>query len=133
MADLKEYTMAEVGEHTSLDDLWVAVCGRVFKIKEEYLDDHPGGREVLTAVAGKDATEAWVDVKHSKSARKKMQAFLIGKVKGAEVKEQLTDPSYIWPEQIEWEKRKQSPKSDNNLTYIAAFIVMVLAAYLALN
>eukprot|EP01059_Diplonema_ambulator_P013681 TRINITY_DN24235_c0_g1_i1.p1 TRINITY_DN24235_c0_g1~~TRINITY_DN24235_c0_g1_i1.p1 ORF type:complete len:148 (+),score=40.64 TRINITY_DN24235_c0_g1_i1:49-444(+) len=131
MSDLKVYTMDEVAKHNTLDDLWIAVCGRVFHLKKEYLDDHPGGRDVLMSVAGRDATEQWIDVKHSKGARTKMAEFLVGKLEGADESNVYTDPSYVWPEQIEWEKRKTTKKTDYT-PFIIAILVLAIA-YLALN
>ena len=43
-----------------------------------YLDDHPGGKEVMTDLAGKNADELFEDIGHSKEARKIMQKYLKG-------------------------------------------------------
>lgn len=55
----------------------------VFDITE-YLQDHPGGAEVLVEVAGQDATAAYEDVGHSEDAREIMQPYLIGTLKDAQ-------------------------------------------------
>jgi cytochrome b5 len=46
-----------------------------------YLDDHPGGAEVLLDVAGKDADEFFEDIGHSKEAREELKKHLIGHFK----------------------------------------------------
>ncbi len=47
----------------------------------KYLDDHPGGAEVLLDVAGQDADEFFEDIGHSKEARKELSKYLIGNFK----------------------------------------------------
>lgn len=44
----------------------------------KYLEDHPGGKEVLIEVAGTNATEAFEDAGHSDEAREQMEPFCIG-------------------------------------------------------
>lgn len=44
----------------------------------KFLPEHPGGEEVLTTEAGKDATEPFEDVGHSDDARELIKKFYIG-------------------------------------------------------
>lgn len=46
------------------------------------MDEHPGGDEVLTAEAGKDASEAFEDVGHSDDARSLLPSMLVGSIEG---------------------------------------------------
>lgn len=46
-----------------------------------YLDDHPGGAEVMLDVAGKDADEFFEDIGHSNDARDELKKHLIGVLK----------------------------------------------------
>lgn len=46
-----------------------------------YLDDHPGGAEVLLDVSGQDADEFFEDIGHSKDARDELAKHLIGVLK----------------------------------------------------
>lgn len=46
----------------------------------QYLDDHPGGDDVILATTGKDATEEFEDAGHSKSARELMEQYCIGEL-----------------------------------------------------
>jgi len=43
-----------------------------------YLDDHPGGAEVMLDVAGQDADEFFEDIGHSKEAREELAKHYIG-------------------------------------------------------
>lgn len=46
-----------------------------------YLDDHPGGAEVLLDVGGQDADEFFEDIGHSKDARDELEKHLVGTLK----------------------------------------------------
>jgi cytochrome b5 len=76
-AELKVYTMAEVAEHTAQDDMWMAIHGKVYDVTS-FLDDHPGGDEVMKDTAGRNATVEYEDVGHSEEATKMMEPLLIG-------------------------------------------------------
>jgi cytochrome b involved in lipid metabolism len=47
----------------------------------KYLDDHPGGAEVMLDVAGGDADEFFEDIGHSKEAREELKKHYIGDFK----------------------------------------------------
>lgn len=44
----------------------------------KFVDEHPGGEEVLLDVGGQDATEAFEDVGHSDEAREMLDPLLVG-------------------------------------------------------
>lgn len=46
-----------------------------------FVDEHPGGEEVLLDVGGQDATEAFEDVGHSDEAREILEGLLVGTLK----------------------------------------------------
>ena len=46
-----------------------------------FVDEHPGGEEVLLDVGGQDATEAFEDVGHSDEAREILEGILVGTLK----------------------------------------------------
>lgn len=48
-------TPEELKKHNTLDDMWVALGGRVYNVTP-YVPFHPGGEKILKAVAGKDGT-----------------------------------------------------------------------------
>lgn len=51
----------------------------------KFLDEHPGGDEVILAEAGQDATEAFEDVGHSDEARALLPDMLVGELDPADV------------------------------------------------
>lgn len=51
----------------------------------KFLNEHPGGEEVITQLAGKDATVGFLDVGHSKDAIEMAKEYLIGQLPENEV------------------------------------------------
>lgn len=85
--ELKVYTIEEVKKHCSTDDLWLVYNGQVYDVTQ-YLDEHPGGEEVIVDCAGIDATEAFNDIGHSEDAHEILQGLLIGKLEGGVIADQ---------------------------------------------
>ncbi|XP_027153072.1 cytochrome b5 [Coffea eugenioides] len=75
----KLYTMQEAAQHNTSEDCWVVIDGKVYDVSS-YLNEHPGGDDVLIAATGKDATDEFEDAGHSKSARELMEKFCIGEL-----------------------------------------------------
>jgi cytochrome b involved in lipid metabolism len=47
----KVISKEELAKHKSDKDYWIAIHGKVYDVSK-YLDDHPGGADVLTEAAG---------------------------------------------------------------------------------
>eukprot|EP00126_Sphaerothecum_destruens_P011567 Sdes_comp20934_c0_seq4m18378 len=77
------FTVNQVAEHSSHDDIWLTIHDKVYNVTK-FLDEHPGGEEVIMEVAGRDATEAFEDVGHSTDARSMLKDFLVGSLKGSD-------------------------------------------------
>ncbi|NXN61133.1 CYB5B protein, partial [Rynchops niger] len=71
--------LEEVGKRNSSREAWLVIHGRVYDVTR-FLEEHPGGEEVLLEQAGKDATESFEDVGHSTDARDMLQQYYIGEV-----------------------------------------------------
>lgn len=82
MSDVATYTMEEVSQHNTAEDLWIVYNGQVYDVSK-YLDEHPGGEEVILDCAGTDATEAFNDIGHSDDAHEILGGLLLGKLEGA--------------------------------------------------
>ncbi|GAA0183080.1 hypothetical protein Leryth_019346 [Lithospermum erythrorhizon] len=82
--DKKVWTFEEVVKHNKHNDCWLIMDGKVYDVSS-YMDDHPGGDEVLLSTTGKDATNDFEDVGHSDSARKMLVKFHIGDIDMATV------------------------------------------------
>ncbi|CAL5188559.1 unnamed protein product [Lathyrus oleraceus] len=71
------YTIQDASHHKTEDDCWIIVDGKVYDVTR-YLEDHPGGDDVILAATGRDATDDFEDAGHSKSARELMEKYYIG-------------------------------------------------------
>ena len=61
----------------------MTIHNKVYDVTK-YLEDHPGGEEVLMDRAGQDATEDFEDVGHSNEARKMLEKFEKGELPPSE-------------------------------------------------
>ncbi|XP_035779292.1 cytochrome b5-like isoform X2 [Anopheles albimanus] len=82
---LKQYTLAEVGQHNKPTDVWMVIHDNVYDVTK-FLHEHPGGEEVLIEYAGKEATTEFDDVGHSSDAKEQMKQYLIGELAEADRK-----------------------------------------------
>jgi cytochrome b involved in lipid metabolism len=54
MADGKKvYSLEECSKHRSEDDCWLIIHGKVYNVTE-FLDEHPGGYDIVVAASGAD-------------------------------------------------------------------------------
>lgn len=77
MTEVKTYTLDEIAEHKNKNSVWILIHGKVFDVTK-FLEEHPGGEEVLLEQGGKHATEAFEDIGHSTDARSLMEQYQIG-------------------------------------------------------
>lgn len=77
---LKRYTAEEVAKHNKRDDCWVIIDDTVCDVTT-FLDNHPGGADILLQYAGKDCTLEFKDIGHSPDAILEMEELAIGKVR----------------------------------------------------
>ncbi|OJD30337.1 cytochrome b5 [Diplodia corticola] len=111
----KEFTYSDVSEHASKKDLYIVVHDKVYNCTS-FVDEHPGGEEVLLDVGGQDSTEAFEDVGHSDEAREILEGLLVGTLK-----RQPGDPE---------PKAHSSPSSGGNAPDAAGFGVGLYAILL---
>ena len=75
--DVKYYTLEEIQKHKDSKSTWVILHHKVYDLTK-FLEEHPGGEEVLREQAGGDATENFEDVGHSTDARELSKTYIIG-------------------------------------------------------
>ncbi|XP_061101096.1 cytochrome b5-like [Conger conger] len=78
-SNVKYYTIEEIKLHNMSKDTWLIIHDKVYDITS-FLEEHPGGEEVLLEQAGADATESFEDVGHSTDAREMLEQYLIGEL-----------------------------------------------------
>uniref|UniRef100_A0A8C1S593 Cytochrome b5 n=1 Tax=Cyprinus carpio TaxID=7962 RepID=A0A8C1S593_CYPCA len=77
--DVKYYRLSEVEERNSFKSTWIVINNKVYDVTK-FLEEHPGGEEVLREQAGGDATESFEDVGHSTDAREMASSMVIGEL-----------------------------------------------------
>ncbi|KHO01769.1 Cytochrome b5 [Metarhizium album ARSEF 1941] len=80
MSSTVELTYQDVAEHNTKKDIYVVIHDRIYDCTQ-FVDEHPGGEEVLLDCAGQDATEAFEDVGHSDEARETLDKLQVGVLK----------------------------------------------------
>ncbi|KAL3751507.1 hypothetical protein ACJRO7_012354 [Eucalyptus globulus] len=75
----KLYSMQEASQHNTKEDCWIVIDDKVYDVSS-YMDEHPGGDDVILETVGKDATDGFEDAGHSDEAREMLQNFCIGEL-----------------------------------------------------
>lgn len=79
----KSYTPEEVSKHNIWEDdekdVWVVYGDSVYDVTK-FIEEHPGGEEVILDVAGDDMTVAFDNMGHSESAKRILEEYKIGRL-----------------------------------------------------
>ncbi|OIT31983.1 PREDICTED: cytochrome b5-like [Nicotiana attenuata] len=120
----KVHAFNEVAEHNKKDDCWLIIFGKVYNVTS-FLDDHPGGDDVLLTATGKDATDDFEDVGHSDDAREMMKKYYVGEIDSSTlpVKHKYTPPATPPP---------TGNQGSGNLSKILQFLLPLLILGVAL-
>lgn len=78
-AGVKLFRKEEIVEHKNKNSCWIILHDKVYDVSK-FLDEHPGGEEVLLEQGGTDATENFEDVGHSTDARDLLPEYFIGEI-----------------------------------------------------
>lgn len=79
---IRIYTTEDLADHATASSCWVSRDGKVYDVTR-FLDDHPGGDDLVLKYAGKDIGEIMKDPnehEHSESAYDMLDEFLIGRL-----------------------------------------------------
>lgn len=80
---LKEYTRAEVEKSKGSGQTIIILHDKVYDVTS-FLNEHPGGEEILIDHGGKDGSEDFDDVGHSQDALDLMKKYLVGELVASE-------------------------------------------------
>ncbi|KAF5468142.1 hypothetical protein F2P56_012319 [Juglans regia] len=80
------FTLSQVAQHKSKKDSWLVINGRVLDVTK-FMEEHPGGEEVLIEAAGKDASKDFEVIGHSKAAQKLLLKYQVGVLEGCTVQD----------------------------------------------
>ncbi|KAL4594709.1 cytochrome b5 [Castanea sativa] len=122
-SDPKVHVFEDVSKHNQTKDCWLIISGKVYDVTA-FMEDHPGGDEVLLSATGKDATNDFEDVGHSDSAREMMEKYYIGEIDASTVPQKR---KYIPPQQAPY----NPDKTPDFLIKILQFLVPLLILGLA--
>lgn len=76
---LKLYSESDIKSHNTESDCWMIIHGLVYDTSK-FLEDHPGGPEIMISNAGTDATNEFEQVFHSQQARTQLSDYLVGMI-----------------------------------------------------
>ncbi|KAG8387334.1 hypothetical protein BUALT_Bualt02G0010700 [Buddleja alternifolia] len=119
----KVFTLAEVSEHNTNKDCWLVIDGKVYDVTK-FLEDHPGGDEVLVSSTGKDATDDFEDVGHSATAKAMMEEFYVGDINTSTIP---TKTTYTPPKQPHYNQDKTSEFIVKLLQFLVPLIILGVA------
>ncbi|KAK1634307.1 cytochrome b5-like heme/steroid binding domain-containing protein [Colletotrichum phormii] len=121
-----ELTYQDVAEHNTKKDIYMVIHDKIYDCTK-FVDEHPGGEEVILDVGGQDATEAFEDVGHSDEARETLDQLYLG-----DLKRQLGDPAP--KEQVAAASSSSSTESPGfGIGLYAVLLVGGVLAYVAYN
>lgn len=115
----KELTREEVKSHNDSESTWIVIHNSVYDVTA-FLNEHPGGEEVLLEQAGRDGSEQFEDVGHSSDARELMVKYKIGEIVASErspVKEKTS-----------WTSNSEEPSNETSLSSWIIPIVLGIVA-----
>ncbi|KAI4464309.1 cytochrome b5 [Holotrichia oblita] len=81
----KKYSFKEIKKHDNEASIWIVVGNNVYDITR-YLEQHPGGKEILLDMAGTDCTAAYESAYHTPVADEILEQYKIGEVVDEEKK-----------------------------------------------
>ncbi|KAG4305289.1 hypothetical protein PORY_001459 [Pneumocystis oryctolagi] len=113
---LEKIDASEVAKHCTRDDLYIVIHKLVYNVSS-FINEHPGGEEVLLDLAGQDATDAFEDVGHSDEARDILKKLLVGRLEGTIEQSKTVLSSYS----------SETKNKFNLKMYIIAAVVALLA------
>ncbi|XP_078170249.1 cytochrome b5-like [Carex rostrata] len=119
----KVFTLEEVSKHNSNKDCWLIINGKVFDVTK-FLEDHPGGDDVLISSTGKDATDDFEDVGHSTTARAMMDEYYVGDIDVNTIPKKV---KYTPPKQPYYNQDKTSDFIIRILQFLVPLVILGLA------
>ncbi|CAO2839899.1 unnamed protein product [Amaranthus hypochondriacus] len=121
--ETKLFTLSQVSEHNSSKDCWLVISGKVYDVTK-FLEDHPGGDEVLLSATGKDATDDFEDVGHSSTARAMMDEMYVGDIDTATIP---TKVKYTPPKQPQYNQDKTPEFIIKVLQFLVPLLILGVA------
>ena len=126
---MTSYRFAEVKTHNTKGSAWMVVHNKVYDVTS-FMQEHPGGEEVLLDVLGVDASESFEDVGHSNDARDLLKDYLLGDLHPEDCKESVKQGNYVWQAT---DKKDDKTKESNTTMILIGGSVLLIVAGIAYN
>jgi cytochrome-b5 reductase len=89
------FTREEVAKHNTVDDFFTIVGSRVYNMTH-YVNEHPGGYDLLFRNAGKDSTKDFEAMFHSMKARNILEKYHVGDLDSSSAQSMTSlTPNYL--------------------------------------
>lgn len=123
MAKQRQFTRSEIENTDDLDKVYLILHDKVYNV-HSFLNEHPGGEEILLDHKNQDASEDFNDVGHSNDAMELMKKYLVGELTEEDKTNKQAKKGWVAGYNDE---SKDSKKSSSSLYLIVAGIVLALA------
>jgi predicted heme/steroid binding protein len=74
----RRYTVQQIANHSTADDCWLIVDGRVYDVTD-FVEGHPGGFAILNQ-AGRDSSVGFHGEQHPEAAAEVLSSYFIGEL-----------------------------------------------------
>lgn len=118
--ETRVYTAEDLKSHNKEKDCWLAIHGKVYNVTD-FLEEHPGGFDVVVSASGRDATEDFDEIGHSKKAREMLDKYLVGDYAGGDA-----SPSEAQPSKVSFVNNK--PSDATRVFHILLPLLLILVA-----
>lgn len=118
----KQYTRSEVASSNSKERTLLILHDKVYDVTS-FLNEHPGGEEVLLEHGGKDGSEDFDDVGHSIDALDLMNSYLVGELVEAE---RTNKKPKHWNAKYNKDKKEEQGTSTLVLAGVAVLFIAIL-------
>ncbi|KAJ3611892.1 hypothetical protein NHX12_021905 [Muraenolepis orangiensis] len=88
---IKYYRLSDIEQQNTFKSTWIIINNKVYDVTS-FLEEHPGGEEVLREQAGGDGTESFEDVGHSTDARAMAAELVIGELHPEDIAKLIKPP-----------------------------------------
>ena len=123
------YRLAEVETHNTKGSAWMVIHNKVYDVTN-FMQEHPGGEEVLLDVLGVDASESFEDVGHSNDARDLLKDYLLGDLDPEDCTKSVKKGNYVWQAT---DKKEDKTKESNTTMILIGGTVLLIVAGVAYN
>ena len=130
--DIRLYSMEDVQKHGRFENqleasksYWIVIHDKVYDVTK-WLDDHPGGEDILMENSGTDASEPWEDIGHSSEARDKMKKYQIGELRQEDRKNRKDKGPTNWEPS---EHISKDSDDDTNFNWMLVVLFIIVAYF----